>query len=204
MQTAASIRRLWTGAAVICFNTVIVFLVLNTASLLWLRRVNGRAAELPRGAIDRRSGATLQPVHPDLTEPEISDLIRETWSRNHAYEPFTGHREREFEGRWVNVDEHGFRHGSHGPSWPPPPGSVFVFGGSTTFGMGVPDGGTIPAQLEQKLRDASGRDVHVYNFGRGYYFSSQERALFTTLLEQGIAPAIAVLWIIADLVAVIL
>ncbi|HEX2853855.1 MAG TPA: hypothetical protein VHO24_11500 [Opitutaceae bacterium] len=37
-----------------------------------------------------------------------------------------------------------------------------------------------------------GRTVRCYNFGRGYYFSAQERALFESLLLRGIVPNAAV------------
>jgi len=192
MKPMTRVARLWSSAALVVFNVLVILLILNGISWLWLRRFDEPQRELPSGAVERRSGAPLKPVFPELTEAEITQLVDETWSRTHAYEPLTGHTERPFRGRFVNVDEHGYRWGRRQAVWPPPPASVFVFGGSTTFGMGVPDASTIPAQLEEMLQEALGREVHVYNFGRGYYYSSQERALFGALLESNIVPAIAV------------
>jgi hypothetical protein len=70
---------------------------------------------------------------------------------------------------------------------------VFVFGGSTTFGIGVPDDQTIASHLQPALGTAGqGREVRVYNFGRGAYYSSQERALFDRLAVAGTLPDLAV------------
>src|SRR6185369_12207002 len=93
----------------------------------------------------------------------------------------------------VTVDPAGFRAGRDQRPWPPDPArfNVFVFGGSTTFGYGVADGDTIASQL-QPLLARHGRDVAVYNFGRGYYYSTQERILYEQLLAGGFVPALAV------------
>jgi hypothetical protein len=69
--------------------------------------------------------------------------------------------------------------------------NVFVFGGSTTFGYGLADEETIASALQRELR-ATGKRACVYNFGRGFYYSSQERVLFGNLLAAGIVPEVAV------------
>ena len=53
----------------------------------------------------------------------------------------------------------------------------------------MPDDSTIPSHLQELLaRTALPRPPRVYNFGRGYYFSTQERALFEKLLYEGRVP----------------
>lgn len=189
--SASPLRRAWTASALIVFNTALLFLLANGLSWLWLR------ARFPMPAprqwhMERGSGLPLKPVFPELSDAQIARLMEETWTRTHAFEPFTGHRERPFAGEWVNVDEHGYRRTDQRAPWPPVRGkSVFLFGGSTTFGMGVPDGQTIAAHLERALHRTD-PSIHVYNFGRGYYYSQQERALFISLLEQNAIPALAV------------
>src|SRR5262249_16264640 len=69
---------------------------------------------------------------------------------------------------------------------------VFVFGGSTTFGYGVPDDETIPAYLQQALRARGINDVALFNFGVGNYYSTQERIAFLRLLTDGRSPEIAI------------
>lgn len=186
--------RLWTGAAVMTLNTLVLFAIVNLLCWAWLRATADEPLA-PQWELERRSGQPLTVVHPGLSASDIAQLMEETWTRTHRYEAFTGHAERPFAGRFVNVDSNGYRLGSGPLPWPPARGSgatVFVFGGSTTFGVGVPDQQAIPAYLQEVLRNRYGSRVTVYNFGRGYYYSSQERALFSLLLERGVVPDLAI------------
>ncbi len=137
---------------------------------------------------------SLTSVHPGLTEDQITLLIAETRKLTQAYEPYTQFKESPYSGTYVNVDPRGFRPIGNQSAWPPRPGqfTVFVFGGSTTFGYGVPDNLTIPAQLQQQLVSDYGVSASVYNFGRGSYFCVQERVLFEKLLLAGFVPDMAV------------
>jgi len=63
---------------------------------------------------------------------------------------------------------------------------IWMFGGSTMFGWGVPDDQTIASHLARILSHAlPERSVTVINQGHSYFFSSQELALFQTLLRRG-------------------
>ncbi|HMK34979.1 MAG TPA: SGNH/GDSL hydrolase family protein, partial [Desulfomonilaceae bacterium] len=66
--------------------------------------------------------------------------------------------------------------------------TVFVFGGSTTFGYRIADDETIPSHLQQWIRKEIDPSATVYNFGRGSYFATQERVLFEKLVVQGYVP----------------
>jgi len=119
------------------------------------------------------------------------ELLKETWKqRPFSYEAFTQFKERKFTGRYVNVDQNGFRVSKDQGVWPPDPENynVFLFGGSTTFGYGVPDHQTIASYLQESLQDKMGSQVKVYNFGRGFYYWFQERILFERLLTSGYVP----------------
>ena len=65
-------------------------------------------------------------------------------------------------------------------------GSIWFFGGSTTFGYGVADKETIPAQLEKILK------TRVINFGRGYFYSAQENQLLREYLKAGYRPKMVI------------
>jgi hypothetical protein len=185
--------RWWSASAVIALNTAILFLLVNGAASIVERATQPPTVESRRTAVDERTGTPLSPVYPGMSDDDIVQLLTETWSRTHAYEPFTGHTERPFAGRYVNVAEHGVRSNRVANPWPPPAeGTVFVLGGSTTFGVGVADSQTIPSYLERELRARIGPGIHVYNFGRGYYYSSLERALFARLIEERAVPTVAV------------
>ena len=141
-------------------------------------------------------GVALEPAYPDFTRRELHALLHETWSQPFLYEPFTQFKERPRTGRYVNVSEHGFRAGlAPPPPWPPDRRfrNVFLFGGSTAFGYGLPDHQTIAAFLQRRLpSEPSAREWRVYNFGRGAYYSSQERILFEQLLVSGAVPDLAI------------
>lgn len=197
MKTAPPERlRRWLDSykatAVILCNTALLFLALNGLLLLfgWL------TAEPPGQRLVQKYGLdNLRAVHPKLSDGEILQLQEETWGRHLAYEPFTEFKEGGFAGRHLNVSPAGFRLGQEPGVWPPDPQrlNLFVFGGSTTFGYGVADAETLPAQLQVQLRRlAPAKPVSVYNFGRGFFASTQERILFQQLLLQGRRPAIAV------------
>ena len=74
---------------------------------------------------------------------------------------------------------------------------IFTFGGSTTFSYQVSDEHTWPSYLSEILNSkarAEGLDIHieVTNYGRGYYYPSQETALVADLLKNGHQPTLAI------------
>lgn len=152
--------------------------------------VRFRSAAPADDPIQRYGIEQLMPGYPGRTPDEVAVLMRETYDRPLVYEPYTHFRELPSTGRFVNVTEAGYRLiGEQGP-WPIDRSNfnVFVFGGSTTFGAGVADAETIPSALQRELRAISSRRVCVYNFGRGFHYSSQERILFSNLLAAGHVP----------------
>ena len=121
-------------------------------------------------------------------------LLKETWSRPFQYEPCVGFKERPRNGKFVNISKEGFRYShikdltlkNHGIN-------IYVFGGSTTFGYGAEDASTIPAHLQRHLSNFyPDKNIHVFNFGRGSYFSTQELTLLLQLLRNGRVPNIAI------------
>lgn len=137
---------------------------------------------------------SLRKVYSGRTVDDIQKLLLETWTRPQIYQPFTQFKERPSRGEYVNVSDKGFRLSSDQAEWPPNPNNfnIFVFGGSTTFGYGVADAETIPSHLQRALRDQNLNSAAVYNFGRGNYYSTQERALFAQLLLDRTTPHMAI------------
>jgi hypothetical protein len=75
---------------------------------------------------------------------------------------------------------------------PPPSGGaqparvVWIFGGSTVFGWGVPDEKTLPAALQRFLQQRiPGASIRVVNHGHVSHYSSQEVTLMEELLKAG-------------------
>ena len=91
-------------------------------------------------------------------------------------------RRRPFAGELVNVDAHGFRVTPHVQLQPQR--SIWLFGGSTVWGTGNRDAGTLAAQLEQVYRErAPELAVRVDNFGESGYVSRQSLAAFQSALS---------------------
>lgn len=183
--------------ALMLLNICVIFLVLNIAifgAILIKENFLDTEAK-PRDPVSEKYGIqSLKKVHPQLTEETIYELFHETWSRPFVYEPFTQFKERPYEGRFVNVDQNGFRASKSQGAWPPDPRyfNVFMFGGSTAFGYGVADGKTVASHLQGMLADGLKKEVRIYNFGRGFYYSTQERILFAGLLISGFVPDMAI------------
>ena len=189
--------RLYTIAGSI-FLTIILLLVLTSAGFYLLEKLSGpdlgRINPKVHDRIVARKRTDLSTVYPQYTNDEVDALLVETWSRPVGYEAFTQFRERPFNGHYINVSSKGFRYIEKQAAWPPRVNSfnIFVFGGSTTFGYGVADSETIPSQLQKELRQQlPNRKIAVYNFGRSYYYSTQERVLYEQLLADGHRPHLA-------------
>ena len=179
----------YTVTAVAVFNSLLLFLLLNL--VLYFVMV-GRKQPTP---VAEYGGKKLMKAYPGWRESDINDLFRESYlEEGFEYEPFTEFRNapNPRKKRFLNVDPAGFRISKNQAPWPPRPDAtnVFVFGGSTGFGLGLPDDETIPSYL-QDCAPASGH-LAVYNFARSYYYSSQELALFQQLLKAGHIPQVAV------------
>jgi hypothetical protein len=133
--------------------------------------------------------------YPEKNDTVIDELLHETWSRGFKYEAFTQFSEKEFKGKFVNVNGTGIRSNGTLQAWPPNTKkyNIFVFGGSTTFGYGVADDETIPFFLQKNLSEYKDKgDIVVYNFGRGFYYSTQEKILFESLLSKNILCDLAI------------
>jgi hypothetical protein len=177
--------------AVYFLNTVLMAVVVAGVYFLVTRSRQRKPVEA--NPITKYGIEELLPVYPGRSKDEIAGILKEAYERPLIYEPFTHFRELPATGRFVNVAAAGYRLIEDQGPWPMDPQNcnVFVFGGSTTFGYGVADAETIPSSLQKELR-ASLKRVCVYNFGRGFYYSSQERILFSNLLAAGIVPDVAV------------
>jgi hypothetical protein len=180
---------LYKGFAVLLLNTLVLLAAAGLAVALWLA-YGPRAGRSPL----ERQGDRLLVLYPGKSRTEVAALLEETYLRYFEYEPFTGFKERAYHGRYVRVDEAGFRHGKDQGPWPPSLENlnVFVFGGSTAFGYGVADDETVGSFLQEALAGRAARPPRVYNFARGAYYSSQERALFLQLLIAGHTPDVAI------------
>lgn len=177
----------------ILLTTIVLFLVTGIGTFASLKIINVFLERSNPVSVKYR--VDLSTVYPGMTRTDIDELLNETWSRPVQFEPYTQFRERPYQGKFINISADGYRHVKNQGPWPPPKENIniFVFGGSTTFGYGLPDDQTIPSYLQEIVGGGNlSKKVYVYNFARGVYFSEQERVLFEKLLNQGIVPDVAI------------
>jgi hypothetical protein len=72
--------------------------------------------------------------------------------------------------------------------------TVWIFGGSTVYGTGVPDADTLPSYLSHDLNRSGRECVDVTNFGVEGYVSTQELILLTEQLKRGGKPDIVIFY----------
>jgi hypothetical protein len=131
-----------------------------------------------------RAGIISSPSHERARQYRaVPYYRRESWAEkfwresgraeSYRYEPFVGWQHRPFAGELVNVDENGLRR-TPGADCRAEAWRIFTFGGSTLWGWGSPDWGTIPAQLQKELNARLENPVCVTNFGEDSYVSTQE------------------------------
>jgi hypothetical protein len=195
MSSAKKIVDWYKAAALMVFNTLVFFILVNLAIALFFgvqKLFTGRDRSDPLTQV--HGSWSLKSVYPDLSEAEVRELWEETRTRPVGYTPFAQFKEAAYHGHYVNVDAGGFRLVKNQGPWPPQAKNlnIFVFGGSTAFGFGVKDEQTISSYLQEKLSAMLKRPVCVYNFGCAFYYSSQERIRFQNLLMQGTVPNLAV------------
>ena len=179
-----------TRAALVLFDAVLLVVILN---LVLYAILPPRHSKL-QTPLDWYGRARIMKAYPGWQPDDVEVLLRETW-RDQEYEPFTGFRQVPLRGKFLNIDPAGFRYSKDQAPWPPLPTAtnVFVFGGSTTFGVGLPDGETIPSYLQEvAAANHPVPPVKVYNFAQPAYFSSQELIQFEQLLNSGFVPQTAV------------
>lgn len=185
-QFAAAYRH----TSLLLLNAGVVFIAIN---LLLMAFFLFRAAA-GEPVTERYGDDVVHEAHRRASRAETDEILRETWSRALAYEPFTEFKERPFTGKHVNVHTAGFRLSAQQGPWPPSEAftNVFVFGGSTTFGYSLADSETVVSAMQAAFTRRLGRPVRAYNFGRGFYYSTQERILFERLLSEGFKPDVAI------------
>ena len=186
----ARTRRWYRTAAILFLNAVLVLVALLLALELFLPPRELGAIYSKNFDLDsyaRTSRADALAVG--------SEFDRMGEQSSYEFDPWTAFRERAFDGELLHVGPDGVRR----TLAPDParaqgePLRIWVLGGSTVFGWGMPDEQTIPSHLQVLLQAAlPGRSVQVTNHGHAYFYSSMELELFLQLLRSREAPHVAV------------
>jgi hypothetical protein len=135
----------------------------------------------------------------------VSEVLDDFFELNRLgmqYQPWAQFSEPSFHGKHVMVetDSRGFprrRTVNQENSSKLPVVEVLALGGSTTFGYNVSDEHTWPSYLSEILNDLARQEslnvhVQVENYGRAFYYPSQETALLIDLLKSGHRPSVVI------------
>jgi hypothetical protein len=184
------IKRLYVGCAIILTNTILLLLVVNAVLYPYISYRDKHNNPIARYTIKQ-----LLKAYPGWTTADLEALEDPAWNEGRfVYDPITQVQQAAITSRYLNVSN-GLRRGATDLPWPPDKSAfnIFVFGGSTTFGIGVPDWDTIPSAMQRALRGAAiSRSVNVYNMGRPGFASTGELLVFLSLLDQGVIPDVAI------------
>jgi hypothetical protein len=183
--------------AIIVLNTLLVLILVNLvfSGVLDLKEYLRKRAERKAAPYNYRAyNDALAPVYPNMTPDQVNQLLDDTRHVTLGYQSYTQFKERPFKGTYVNADARGFRPIKDQGPWPPDKKDfvIFVFGGSTVFGYGVPDDDTIASHVQDLLAQRKELSPRVYNFGRCSYISVQERILLEKLILAGTVPRMAI------------
>ena len=166
------------GYAVICI--VVVALLLESGAFIVLTAYHGLRPDTQDNFADTSPAYGGYPWASEYWKEE-----KTRWQLQHgSYEPFRIWGVAPWHGKYVNTDD--TPNGTWRRTINPVCGKqsrfdVWMFGGSTLYGTGVPDWATLPSFLSRELNSTGGRCVVVTNFGAEGYVTNQEVIL---LMEQ--------------------
>ncbi len=179
------------GAAIVLLNTAVLLAALELAAV---------ATSTLTGATIGTTGVvdTLTDHYHRLPYYAAQEWTSAYWRENAAaavkqYRPYVGWRRAPFGGETIEVDAAGIR---RTPSAECGEGvfTVYTFGGSTMWGWGSPDWGTIPAYLQAELAARHRRPVCVVNYGETAFVSTQGLMQLALRLQAGDRPDLVIFY----------
>ena len=130
------------------------------------------------------------PIPNWLLSGRLGSLDRTPWAPEYVYDmnqrdympvPYLGLKPVPLRTRYVNMS--GWERRTYSPKRLPPDAPVvWIFGGSTTWGVGQRDEHTIPSELA-RAAERAGTPIVVRNFGQVTWLNWQEMLLFEQLLS---------------------
>lgn len=170
------------SAAVILLNTLalLIFLEMAAAAILWLWPEAGESRLEAEGYYQSQEwGAGY------LHDSELAP--------GESYEPYVIWKKKPYESQYLGVDKDGNRV-TPGARCGKDSYVVFMFGGSTMWGTGVPDWGTIPAYIQAQMSVLHKEPVCVRNFGQPAWVSTQGVIELLRHLQAGEVPNLVIFY----------
>lgn len=181
----------YSAVAVIVLNVIILILLLELVfTIAAVVKFQGTA----RGDVLDIGGAGLRnPYY--ANRPGGIELWRETGDALEVQlVPYVRWRLRPYDGDYVNIDADGFRVTPGAQCDAPDAFRVYMFGGSTVWGLGAADNETIPAYLQQHYAAQTTRPVCVVNYGQVGYVSTQDVLTLMRQIQLGTVPNVVIMY----------
>ena len=181
--------KLYQIIAVIVLNTLVILVVIEGGAGIILRASSAQEAPLAE-QVEEFKHKQLS-----LSYYQAQEWSRAYWDEHMSvadhwdYQPYIEWRTRPAQGEYINVDANGLRH-TPGSECDADTFRIFMFGGSTMWGYGAPDWGTIPAYVQAGL---SG-DVCVVNYGDVGYNATQSLIKLIGELQRGNVPDMVIFY----------
>ncbi len=174
-----ALRRLAGLVCVLCTALVLGVVALGLVELA-ARGLSSKPTSGPRATADALRD-----------QPQAEQMLAEIYSGQiqTRFAPYVHYRLGPHPGPHISINAQGLRAvpgtrtSTHGPT-------VWMFGGSTLWGMGARDSATIPAHLARAL----GSDVRVISFAQVGYNSTQGVLTLLLELQRGPAPDVVVFY----------
>ncbi len=185
--------------AIMLLNTILL-LVFIEFSLIIIARLSDFLPHKSETVVER----DLRYINDDrenLPYYQTQDWSKDYWREYHAawdnrqlpFEPYLIWRNQPFKGKALNIDAEGLRV-TPGAECMSDSYKVFTFGGSTMWGTGVPDWGTIPAFLQSNLAERMDRPVCVVNYAEQAWVSTQSVIQLMLALRAGNVPDLVIFY----------
>ena len=174
---------LYKSLAILILNAIVIFVCLDFAARATYRVYNSLFSRPAQPAADPRASSPFYRTQPWATQYWREFLL----SRQMRYHSFVLYRRAPFKGETINIDQEGIRL-TPGAECGPNAFKVFTFGGSTMWGTGSPDWGTIPNYLQKGMGKLKHGPICVVNFGESGYMSTQSVIELMLQLQSGNIP----------------
>jgi len=103
-------------------------------------------------------------------------------------------RRKEFSGNYINIDSNGIRKTHNITPLSEARSNIFMFGGSTLWGIGARDEYTIPSLVSKSLIKRGYNNFHIINFGEPVYVSTQGLIQLMLELRKGNIPDVVIFY----------
>lgn len=171
----------------LAFNSIIIFFMILAVevSLHFIRFIVHKDNQKEIGEVRLKHYLTLQ----YYKEKEwAEDLFREMDELPGSYKPYVGWAKNEYHGKHINISSDGVRKSWNldnfqGQKFK----TIYVLGGSTTWGFGSRDDYTIPSYISKELHK-KGYNFKIYNYSEYAYTFTQGIIRLVLLLRDGHRP----------------